>query len=441
MRISLNKLGIKNGINNSRKLWKKAISLIPCGTQTFSKMPSQFVEGVYPVYLVRGQGCIVEDVDGNRFIDYPLSLGPIILGYNYKRISQAIKDQLNKGIVFSLPNPLEIELAEEIRKSMPSAGMVRFTKTGSEATSAAVRIARAFTGRNKVAYWGYHGWHEWYMAANEQYANGIPSDYKKFIFNFQYNNIDSLHKILKQHGNEMACVIMEPIGLEFPKDNFLEKVRELTHRFKTLLVFDETITGFRIAVGGAQGYFKVIPDISVIGKAIGNGMPIAAVVGKKEIMRVCNKIFFSSTFAGELLSIRAALETIREIRQRNVCEYINRLGNNLKDGFNEIAKKEGIKAELKGYGARHSLVFSQYNDEERNTLLKSLFWQETVKRGVLFGAAQYISFSHARGIIDYTLGACQDSLKIVKKAIEENRINKYLEGRPVRPILKKRYKN
>lgn len=435
----MNKLGIKKGIVKSKKLWKKASSLIPCGTQTFSKMPSQFVEGVYPVYLVKGQGCIVEDVDGNKFIDYPLSLGPIILGYNYKRINQAIKDQLHKGIVFSLPNPFEIELAQEIKESMPSAEMVRFVKTGSEATSAAIRIARAFTGKNKVAYWGYHGWHEWYMASNEQYANGIPADYKKYIFNFQYNNIDSLHKLLKQHGNEMACVIMEPIGLEFPKDNFLEKVKELTRRYKTLLIFDETITGFRISTGGAQEYYQVIPDISVIGKAIGNGMPIAAVVGKKRIMEVCNRIFFSSTFAGELLSIRAALETIREIKQKRVCEYINRLGNKLKDGFNEVAKKLDIKAELKGYGARHSLIFLQFKDEKKNTLLKSLFWQETVKRGILFGAAQFISFSHTDREIDYTLKVCKECLGIVKKAMREKNIRKCLKGHMVRPILKKRY--
>ena len=190
-------LGIKKGIKESLALWKKALAVTPCGTHTFSKMASQFVEGVYPIYLEKGNGCIVEDIDGNRFIDYPLALGPINLGYNYKRVNDAITDQLKKGITFSLPSSVEVELVQEIRKTVPSAEMVRFVKTGSEATSAAVRIARAFTGRNKVLYWGYHGWHEWYIVNNDLYAGGIPADYKKFIFSFQYNNIDSLHNLFK----------------------------------------------------------------------------------------------------------------------------------------------------------------------------------------------------------------------------------------------------
>jgi len=433
-------VGISGGMKRSSRLWDKAVSIIPCGTQTFSKMPSQFVEGVYPVFLKSGKGCRVQDVDGNSYIDYPLALGPVILGHNYRRVNDAIKDQLNNGIIFSLPTPLEIEVAEKIRELVPSAEMVRFVKTGSEATSAAIRIARAVTGKEKIVSWGYHGWHEWYTAGKEDFRCGIPGKIKDYITTFNYNDIGSLEKIFKKYKGKIACVIMEPIGLEYPKKRFLSRVKKLTRENNALLIFDETITGFRFLKYSAQKYFNVTPDISILGKSLANGMPLAVVAGRKKVMKTCENIFFSSTFAGETLSLRAALETIDEIKKKKVCEHIDRLGNRLKDRFNDLAAKYGIKAGLSGYGARQFLSFTQYREADKNTKLKALFWQESVKRGILFGAAQFISYSHKDSDIKYTLEVCEESFKVVRKAVDEDNIDKYLKGKHPRPIIKKRYR-
>jgi|TARA_B100000315_G_scaffold229935_1_gene239900 glutamate-1-semialdehyde-2,1-aminomutase len=430
------KVGIKNGVRKSQQLWKQATALIPCGTNTFSKMASQFVEGVYPIYIKKGQGCIVEDVDGNKFIDYPLSLGPIILGHNYPKVNAAISDQLKKGIVFSLPGALEVELSKLIKENIPSAQMVRFVKTGSEATSAAIRIARAYMGKSIVAQYGYHGWHEWFTAGNKMFCKGIPEEFKKNICSFQYNDIKSLEALFKKHKNKIACVIMEPVALDLPKNGFLKKVQALAHKNNALVIFDETITGFRFSKMSVQKYYNVTPDISILGKGIANGMPLGAVVGKKKIMDVCHEIFFSSTFAGELLSLSAAVATIEEIKRKNVCAYIDKIGTRLKDGFNTIADELGIKAQLNGYGGRHFLVFSHFKDANKNTLAKSLFWQETVKRGVLFGAAQYVSYAHTKEMIDYTLDVSRQALSVMKKAINANQLEKALKGKPVRPAIR-----
>jgi len=271
-------------VGRSYTLKNKAQRLIPSCTQTFSKAPTQFVQGVAPVFLARGQGSHVWDVDGNEYIDYPMGLGPIILGHNYASVTEAAVRQMQDGMAFSLAHPLEVELSELLVEIIPCAEMVRFGKNGSDATSGAVRVARAYTGRDVIACCGYHGWQDWYVGTTTR-NKGVPKAVQELTVTFRYNDIASLERVFAQHPGQVAAVIMEPVGVVEPRDGFLQQVRELAHREGALFVFDEIITGFRLALGGAQDYFGVVPDLAAFGKVIGGGFPVAAVAGRRDIMR------------------------------------------------------------------------------------------------------------------------------------------------------------
>jgi len=424
-------------ISNSLKLKKKIEKLIPDCSQTFSKGPTQFVQGISPVFLERGKGSYVWDVDGNEYIDYSMALGPIILGHNYPAVTEAVKKILEKGTTFTLPHRLEGELAEILCEIIPCAEMVRFGKNGSDATSGAVRVARAYTGREKIACCGYHGWQDWYIGTTTK-NKGIPEEVKKLTLTFEYNKIETLEKIFEENKNQIACVIMEPVGVVEPKDNFLQKVKEITHKNGALLIFDEVVTGFRFSLGGAQEYFNVIPDLACFGKAMGNGYPISAIVGKKEIMKLFEEVFYSFTFGGEIVSITASIATIKELKEKNVIKYIWEQGRKIKDGYNILVKELGLEqyTQCIGYPPRTVITFKNKNNEE-DLLLKSLFQQECIKRGILFTASHNICFSHTNKDIEYTLRVYYTTLNIIKKAIEEGNILKYLRGEPVKPIFRK----
>jgi glutamate-1-semialdehyde-2,1-aminomutase len=424
-------------ISNSLKLKRKISELIPGCSQTFSKGPTQFVQGVAPVFLEKGKGSHVWDVDGNEYIDYAMALGPIILGHNYPAVTEAVKEILEKGTTFTLPHRLEGELAEILCEIIPCAEMVRFGKNGSDATSGAVRVARAYTGRDKIACCGYHGWHDWYIATTTR-NKGIPEEVKKLTLTFEYNNIETLEKIFEENKNQIACVIMEPVGVVEPKDNFLQKVKELTHKNGAILIFDEVVTGFRFSLGGAQEYFNVIPDLACFGKAMANGYPISAIVGKKEIMKLFEEVFYSFTFGGEIVSIAAAIATIKELKEKKVIEYIWEQGRKLKDGYNLFVKELGLEkyTQCIGYPPRTVITFKD-KDGNEDLLLKSLFQQECIKRGILFTGAHNICFSHTNKDIDYTLRVYRTVLEIIKDAIERNKVRELLEGEPVEPVFRR----
>lgn len=428
---------IKNrSLKRSFEYLKRAENLIPALSQTFSKAPRYLVKGVYPVYLKRGEGSLVWDVDGNEYIDYILGLGPVTLGYNYARVNQAIMEQLNEGISFSLPHPLEIELAELLTQVIPCAEMVRFSKTGSEVTSASVRAARAFTGRDKLAYCGYHGWHEWYSVTTSR-NKGIPAVMRDLIFPFEANNIESLENLFKRNPGQIAAVIMEPIILEAPAKGFLDKVKELAHRNGALLIFDEIVSGFRVALGGAQEYCGVVPDLSTCGKGMANGMPLSAVVGRKDVMKMYEEVFFSTTFGGETLSLAAAVATINEMQEKKVMEHIWAIGRKLTSGFNKLTRDIGVDAETIGLPCHFKFVVRDGKGEESREV-KSLFMQEMVKRGILLhSGAVNLCFSHSNEDVDNTLEACEDSLKIVKKALVENKVKERLEGEPYQEVFQR----
>jgi len=368
-------------------------------------MPSKHVEGVYPKYIEKGDGAYVWADDGKKYIDFPCGLGAVLLGYNHPVINEAIRDQLGKGVLFSLPNYSETELAEKICNIIPSAEMIRFVKTGSEATTAAVRIARAYTGKPTIMCCGYHGWHDWYNWTTPKHKGVL----KQNVAQFTYNNYVQIEQAF--HRRNIAAVIMEPYILEEPKDDFLRKVRKLCSQHKAVLIFDEIITGFRTLEKSAQKYFGIEPDLTCLGKALGNGLPIGAVCGQADLMKELEgDCFVSSTFGGELLSIAAALATLKLIEEQGVIRHIWTQGERLKNAFNSMVQSMRLGDEIKciGYPPRTFFIFP-------NEALKSLFWQECLGMGVLFGYAQFINFSHRHAEIDTTIRAMRRGLEMVRK--------------------------
>ncbi|MEO8446931.1 MAG: aminotransferase class III-fold pyridoxal phosphate-dependent enzyme, partial [bacterium] len=366
-------------------------------------------------------------------IDYNMGIGPIVLGYCYDKVDNAIRKQLEDGITFSLVHPLEVELAEKIKSVIPNAESVRFSKTGCDVTTAAVRVARAFTGREKVLCCGYHGWHDWYIGVTDRDA-GIPEAVKDLTHTFNYNDIESVTSSIDA---DTACVILEPFIFEEEKNNFLKELKKVCEKNGTLLIFDEMWTGFRIAVGGAQEYFDVIPDLACYSKAIANGMPISVLTGRRDIMNLFEKeVFFFTTFGGEALSLAASMATIDEIKNNNVPKFLDAQGKKLKDGYNKIATELEINyTKCSGYNCRTIMTF----DAARGNPLemKSLVQQEMIKRGVLWGGFHNMCFSHSDEDVEYTLKAYEDVLPILKKAVEEENVKSYLRGEPVEPVFRK----
>ena len=431
-----NKIELKNNfpiITKSDEYYNRALGLIPTVTQTLAKGPGQWVKGIAPKYLQKGKGSHVWDVDGNEYIDYLMGVGPLSLGYAYPKIDAAIKKQLEDGITFSMMHPLEVEVAELIREIIPNAESVRYSKTGADSTSAAIRLARAFTGRNKILCCGYHGWHDWYISVTAR-NNGIPEAVQAMSFTFNYNDIDSLKNSL---DDDVAAVILEPVVFLEPKNNFLHKVAELCEANGTVLIFDEMWTGFRMALGGAQEYFGITPDLATYSKAVANGMPISILTGKKKIMDLADEdIFFYTTFGGEALSLAATKATIEELREKNVPKFLDEQGKKLKDGYNLIAQKLGMNyTKAIGYNWRSMATFDESAGDP--LVQKSLMQQEMIKRGILWQGFFNMSYSHTDEDVKYTLQALEESLSFLKKSIDENRLRESLLGEPVQPVFRK----
>lgn len=424
---------MKRKFQKSMDCLKRAKRVIPGASQTLSRSYSQFSVGAAPLFLTHGRGPYVWDVDGNRYLDYSMALCSIILGYQYPAVTAAVLRQAKKAVSLTLPSPLESELAEKICAIIPCAQMVRFAKNGSDATAGAVRLARAFTGREIIACSGYHGWQDWYIGTTSR-DKGVPESVKKLTKTFQYNNIESLEKIFKENPGKVAAVIMEPLGVVMPKDNFLEKVKKLTHQNGAVFIFDEIVTGFRLALAGAQEYFKVVPDLACFGKAVANGFPLSFVCGKKEIMKECEEIFFSFTFGGELVSLAAALATIKVLEEEPVLEHVAKVGWQLQQGYNQLVKEMdlGQYTEVVGYGSRHAINFKNRRGQD-DLVAKTVFQQELAQRGILFGGSNNLSYSHSAKDIQKTLTAYQAVLAIMKKGLENRNLKKLMKGSKIKP--------
>ena len=420
-------------ITKSEELYARAANLIPAGTQTLAKGPGQYVNGVAPKFLKRGKGSHVWDVDGNEFIDFNMAIGPLSLGYAYDAVDRAIRAQLEDGITFSMPHPLEVEVAELIRDVIPNAEMVRYSKTGADVVSASVRLARAFTGRSRVICCGYHGWHDWYIGVTDR-NKGIPAEVQELSHTFGYNDIES---VLAALDDETACAILEPTVFEAPRDNFLQKLKDACHKNGSLLIFDEMWTGFRFALGGAQERFGVKADLMCYSKAIANGMPIAVLAGRADVMRLCDKdVFFFTTFGGEALSLAAAKATITELRDRDVPAYLRRQGRKLVEGYNAIAQELGLAyTTCVGDDCRSLVTFNASAGDPLE--MKSLVQQELIARGVLWSGFHNMSFSHTDADVDHTLRAYRDALGVLKTAVDNHSVRAALKGEPVEAVFRR----
>lgn len=419
-------------ISASQALWERAASLIPAGTQTLAKGPSQYVDGVAPKYLARGKGARVWDVDGNEFIDMTMAVGPVVLGYGHPSVDRAIVEQLQQGITFSLMHPLEVEVAELIRRVVPGADAVRFSKTGCDVTSAAVRLARAYTGRNKILCCGYHGWHDWYIGTSPRKA-GVPLAVQNLTETFPYNDLFSLMEVL---NDQVAAVILEPTIFEAPDNEFLRALKRGCEAAGALLIFDEMWTGFRIALGGAQQRYDVTADLACFSKAVANGMPLSVLTGRADVMRLLEEdVFFFTTFGGEALSLAAAKATIEDLRELEVPAKLEYSGTQLQQGYNHLASKKGLATKASGLPCRSIVTFDASAGDP--LLQKSLVQQELIRHGVLWTGFHNLSLAHGEVEIDHVLAAYDRALDALSTALAKNRLVESLRGKPVQPVFRK----
>ena len=423
----------------SDALYQRALKTIPLATQTFSKSAMNFVVGAAPLFLERGDGGEVWDVDGNSYIDYILGLLPVLLGYRDPDVDRAIVAQLERGISFSLATELESEVAELLVRLIPSAEMVRFGKNGSDATTAAIRLARAITGRDLVAACGYHGWHDWYIGTTTRDL-GVPKAVQALTKTFAFNDAASLDKVLSSAPGKFAAVILEPTGAVEATPSFLKEVRELASRHGALLVFDEIITGFRVSMGGAQKAFGVTPDLSCFGKAMANGMPISAIVGPREHRQAMEAIFFSGTFGGEALSLAAARATIEKCERLDVPARLDALGRRLMATASESIDRCGLSEFMTfaGSGWWPRLVLKDRKDVDKITVT-SLIRQETAAHGLLMGSSFNLCLSHDDPrLVNETISRWQAALLAVADALDSADPAARVRGVPVQPVFKVR---
>ena len=425
----------ERSLKKSEELWKEAQENILSGCQLYSKGPETHIQGVSPIYIDHGKDGHVWDVDGNEYIDYDMGLGPILLGYQYKAVDDAVIAQLRRGMGYSLVAPEEVEYAKLCVKHIPSAGKVRFLKTGSSATEAAVRIARSYTGRKHIIRGEYHGWHEWTTAAESVRQGGILLEARKFIHKFDYNDLAKVEEYFAAYPGEVAAVITEAVEVEAPKDGFLENLKELCHRNGALLIFDEVVNGFRFSIGGAQAYFGVTPDLSTFGKAAANGMPLSIVAGRKDIMEeVDRNVFISTTFGGECLSLAAGIAVMKELESGEVTKEIWAKGKYLQDKFRAMAKDLAVPIDLAGYPCRLNLEYTDY-EGKKDWLYNSIFMQESVKRGVLLGWHIFPCYTHTQADLDVTLNVFEDAMKVYREALRSGHPETYMEGKPLKIVL------
>lgn len=419
----------------SNQLFERASRVIPLASQTFSKSHQQWVRGATPLFLERGRGARVWDVDGNGYVDYVLGLLPVVLGYCDPDVDAAVLDQLQRGITFSLPTRLEMEVAERLTRLIPCAEKVRFGKNGSDATTAAVRLARAHTGRSKVAMAGYHGWHDWYIGTTTRHL-GVPDAVRGLSEGFTFNDPDSLERLLKAEPDAYAAIILEPAGTVPPANGFLQRIRELADHYGALLVFDEIVTGFRINLGGAQAEYGVIPDIACFGKAMANGMPIAAVVGSGDIMNGMEDIFFSGTFGGEALSLAAAAATIDKLEREAVIPRLRRHGGNLAEQANAAIARQKMSDFLSVSNIDWWPRLVITGPPVDQWLLVSLLRQEFVARGLLLGASFNLCLAQDDPtIVAETMAAFESGLAAVYEHLAMPDPQAALRGVKVQPTF------
>lgn len=422
----------------SHSLLERALKTIPLGSQTFSKSKTALPYGVSPYFAERAVGARFWDVDGNEFIDFVNGLCCVTLGYRDPDVDEAVRRQMENGVIFSLPHRLEMEVAELLVEHIPCAEMVRFAKNGTDATSGAIRVARAYTGRARVAVCGYHGWQDWYIGSTARDL-GVPEVVKSLTHHFSYNNLDSLRTLLGQYPREFAAIILEPMNVTQPQAGFLEGVRSLASEHGTLLVFDETITGFRYHIGGAQAYFGVSPDLATFGKGIANGYPLSALVGRTKYMKMVEDIFFSGTFGGETLSLAAARAVLHKLATEPVIEALRARGQQVVDGVTAILAKYGLAQKI-GISGHPSWSFLQFRDSAPYTVwqIKTLFIQEVFRRGIYTLGTHNMSYAHSEADVAHLLCCYEEVFALIADSLVQQNLERRLECEPLVPLFKVR---
>lgn len=423
----------------SVELKKRAERVIPVGTQTFSKSAGYRVGDDSPFFLQSGKGAHVFDVDGNEFVDYIMGLGPVTVGYADERVNRTVREQLEEGVLLSQPHPKEVELSERLCDLIPAAEMVRFGKNGSDVTSAAVRLARAYTGCDRIAKCGYHGWQDWSIA-NTDNDRGIPECITEYTQSWEYNDLEDLKSLFTTY-DDIAAVIIEPMEANKPDPDFLAGVKEIAHDNDALLIFDEVITGFRFSLGGAQEHFSVTPDLATFGKGIANGFPLSVLVGRADVMQELEDVFFSFTYGGELASLAAAEATIDVLESEDVIDHMWDLGGTMLDRTETLIERHELAThvEMKGLEPWPVLDFEGGTDDpdDYDLALKSLFQREVVNNGVLFNGNHFFCDAHTGADIERTLDVYDAAFETLADAVRAGEVYDRLDGEMISPAFRR----
>ncbi len=430
----------EHNVTRSYALYEQADRFIPGWTQLISRRPSQFAKGVSPVYAQRAKGSRFIDVDENEYIDWVNAVGAIILGHADEVVDQAVKDQIDRGSLYTLNSALEIELAEELNDTIPSAEMVRYTKGGGEACALAARIARGTTGRDKILICGYHGWHDWYQAANfgidpasgeYPFAGiepiGVPKALADTIIPFTYGDLTMLDDLLKAHQGEVAAIMMEPARSEWPAEGYLEGVQALAKAHDVILIFDEVSCGWRLSIGGVQKAVGLTPDMTVVAKAMSNGYPMGAVLGSREVMAPASRMFISSSYWSDNIGLAASLTTIHELKRRQAATHFKEIGESLRTALNQAIAEAGLDGACTGLHVNPALTLN-LPAEVDGRQVSTLFIQEMAKRGVHCYMGFKATLAHTEEDIRLTAIATTEALSIIKFGLDRGNLDDLLEA-------------
>lgn len=432
--------------DRSDELCAKAQRLIPGGAHTYSKGADQSPK-LGPKFIERGQGARVWDVDGNEYVDWAMGLTAVCLGHAYEPVLEAVRAQLLKGANFQCPTPLEVELAEHFLSLLPGAEMVKFAKNGSTATTAAVKMARAFTGKSVVAYCADHGffsYDDWYMVKKPN-NRGIPQEIAALSDTFRYNDIASVEEVFKRNPGKVACIILEPMEFDFPQDGYLKKIQDLCRKEGALLIIDEMITGFRLGMPGVYPDYGITPDLTTWGKGMGNGFSACALAGRRDVLRLGGidhdeeRVFLVSTTHGaEAHGLAAALATLKELKRTDAVRVMKETGQKVRGLVEEVFRRHGLQDALtvKGHPA-WQLVLFRNGAGQTDDAFKTLFLQEVVKHGLLFRGSFVPTISHGPEELEQTVAAFDAACAVYKKALEAGSVKGLLVGDPVKPVFRK----
>ena len=441
----------KSRITNSIKYYDQATDLIPGKTQLISRRASQFAAGVSPVYAESAKGSKFIDVDGNEYIDWVNAVSAVILGHSDNVVDTAVKQQIDKGSIYTLNSTMEVELAELLVDTIPSAEMVRYSKGGGEACSVAIRIARGVTGKDKILFSGYHGWHDWYQSANYlvdpesgefPFAGiepiGVPKVLAGTALPFIYGDLKNLEQLFNENKGEVAAIMMEPLRSDIPEKGYLEGVQKLAKENNAILIFDEVSCGWRTRIGGIQEFLNVTPDMSVFAKAMSNGYPMGVTGGSRDVMEPASEMFISSSYWSDNVGLAASITTINELKSRNSEDQFEDLGARMRKTIDEVISSVGIPAKSSGFHYRASLSID-LPDETLRPKINTLFIQEMAKNGIYSNMGFMPTLSHTEEDIKKTAEAMEASLKVIQKALEgdlDNLLVSDIKKEPFRRLVR-----